>query len=172
MVGGGGWGGKWSDDGRLWREGLRWRWKKRMVEYGSSGGLCEPRGYVRLQMYTQCCGAQANGWITEGCCFCRAARCSSLCASFYSVPRAAIQRRAPRRLSYPKQQSSLNREALLLMKPLEKQPEKKASRGPTFVVIIGTLLLFAPRWAIPPFYLDIFFLSTLWFLLLLTKAIR
>lgn len=67
--------------------------KSRVLVLGWGWALSEPRGWVRLQMYTQCSGAQAKGWIPKCCCFSRAACFSSLSALFFWMPRAAIHRR-------------------------------------------------------------------------------
>lgn len=93
----------WDENGRRNKKKRKMKEKKNRVEMEAAVGISvRPMGEVRLQMYTQCSGAQAKGWIAESCCcFCRAARCSSLCASFCSVPRAAIQRRSPCGISHP-----------------------------------------------------------------------
>lgn len=97
--------------------------KKQGAGIGWGWGLSEPRGWVRLQMYTQCSGAQAKGWRTECCCFSRAVCFSSLCALFCWMPRAAIHRRClsssrTHALSHP---TSSIRTAPVLMSPKKKQ---------------------------------------------------
>lgn len=112
--------------------GRVWERESKVLAMGWGWGLSEPRGWVRLQMYTQCSGAQAKGWITECCCFSRAACFSSLCALFCWMPRAAVHRRClssssrTDALSHP---TSSIRTAPVLMSPKKNTQGTEIQRG-------------------------------------------